>query len=131
MKKLTVLAVMMSSVSSAWADAAAAPASGPAGGGLLGLAPWIAIFAIFYFLLIRPQQKQAKEQQKMINNLKRGDRVLTSGGLYATVQAVKGKVLEVKLSDEVKVFMAKSAVSQVVAGDPSQEAETTEIVAKS
>lgn len=129
-KMMAFLYLLVAAVPAAWADGAAA-ASGPMGGGLLGLAPWIAIFAIFYFLLIRPQQKQAKETQKMIDNLKRGDRVLTTGGLYATVQAVKGKVLEVKLNDEVKVMLVKSAVSQVVAGDPSQEAETTEIVAKS
>ena len=50
------------------------------------------------------------------------------GGIYGTVQAVKGKVLEVKLSDEVKVLMAKSAVTQVVSSDPAQEAETVEAV---
>ena len=110
--------------------AAGAPAGGMGGAGILGLAPWIAIFVIFYFLLIRPQQKQASEQKKMIEALKRGDRVLTQGGIYGTITAVKGKVLEMKISDEVKVFVARSAVSQVVSEDPAREPESTEVVAK-
>ncbi len=91
----------------------------------MGMAPWIFIFVIFYFLLIRPQQKQAKEHKKMLDNLKRGDRVLTQGGLYATVSAVKGKVLEVKLNEDVKVLVSKAAVSELVAGDPAQESESS------
>src|SRR5262245_39067932 len=92
--RLILSLVLACCATSAFADGAA-PA-GP-GGGLLGMAPWVAIFVIFYFLLVRPQQKQAKELQKMVDGLKRGDRVLTQGGLYGTVSAVKGKVLEVKL----------------------------------
>jgi len=102
----------------------ASPAAKPLGGGLVGVLPWVLIFVVFYFLLIRPQQKQAQQQKKMIDALKKGDRILTQGGFYATVSAVKGKVLEVKLNDEVKVLVAKSAVSQVVAGDPAQDIET-------
>jgi preprotein translocase subunit YajC len=83
------LAVVLVS-SSAWASSAA-PGQG---GGLMSFVPLIAIAVIFYFLLIRPQQKQAKEHQRMVNELKRGDRVLTQGGLYGTVHAVKGKVIE-------------------------------------
>jgi preprotein translocase subunit YajC len=110
------------------ATAATARAEGPAAGpgGLASFAPLAIIMVLFYFLLIRPQQKQAKDQQKMIDALKKGDRVLTSGGLYATVVALKGKALEVKLNDEVKVLLARSAVSQVVEGDPA--AETPEVV---
>ena len=70
---------------------------------------------IIYFLMIRPQQKRQKEAQRMISALKRGDRVVTSGGLYATVWDVKEDRLVVKLSEEVKVEIAKSAVQGVVA----------------
>lgn len=87
--------------------------------------PILLMFAIVYFMLIRPQQKQQKELQKMVDALKRGDRILTQGGIYATVSAVKGKVIEVKLNDDVKVLMNKSAVAQVVTGDPAQEAAET------
>ena len=86
-------------------------------------APLIALVGIFYFLLIRPQQTQAKEHARMVNELKCGDRILTQGGLYGTVHAVKGKVIEVKISEETKVLIAKSFVTQVVQTDPVAEAE--------
>jgi preprotein translocase subunit YajC len=110
-----VLAVSCLGASSAWAEGAG-PASG---GGLMMLAPWIAILGVFYFLLIRPQQKQAKEHQRMIDELKRGDRILTQGGLYGTVQAIKGKVIELKVNDSTKVNVDRGYVAKVVRGDPS------------
>ena len=64
----------------------------------------------------------------MLDAIKKGDRVLTQGGLYATVVAVKGKALEVKLNDEVKVLLSRASVTQVVEGDPA--AETPEVVSK-
>lgn len=69
---------------------------------------------IFYFLLIRPQQKRQKEAQKMISALKRGDKVLLTSGFFATVWDVKDDRFVVKLSEEIKVEVAKSAVQQVV-----------------
>jgi len=116
--KIFAFALAFLSVQPLWA------AAGPAqGGGLMTFAPLIAIVGIFYFLLIRPQQKQAKEHARMVNELKRGDRILTQGGLYGTVHAVKGKVIEVKISEETKVLIAKSFVTQVVQGDPAAETE--------
>ena len=116
--KFFAFALAFLSVQPLWA------AAGPAqGGGLMTFAPLIAIVGIFYFLLIRPQQKQAKEHARMVNELKRGDRILTQGGLYGTVHAVKGKVIEVKISEETKVLIAKSFVTQVVQGDPAAETE--------
>lgn len=112
--------LLVSSVLFPAAARAAAPASG-GGPAMMNIIPILLMFAIVYFMLIRPQQKQQKELQKMVDALKRGDRILTQGGIYATVSAVKGKVLEVKLNDDVKVLMSKSAVSQVVSGDPAQE----------
>ncbi len=76
--------------------------------------PWILIFAIFYFLLIRPQQKKAKEHQKMLNNLKRGDKVLTSGGIYGVVAGIKPDIFELEVAEGVKIQLAKSAVSQIL-----------------
>ncbi|MBM3286524.1 MAG: preprotein translocase subunit YajC [Candidatus Eisenbacteria bacterium] len=69
---------------------------------------------IFYFLLIRPQQKRQRESAKMIAALKRGDRVLTSGGFFGTVWDVKDDIVVLKLAEEVKVEVAKSAVQAVV-----------------
>jgi len=96
----------------------------PSGGGFVSIFPLLVIFVIFYVILIRPQQKRAKEHQNMVNNLKRGDRIITSGGIYATVIAVKGNAIEVKISDEVKVLIEKNAVSAVLGA----EVKETEIV---
>jgi preprotein translocase subunit YajC len=117
--KYVLSLVVTLSASSVWASS---PAAGQ-GGGLMAFVPLVAIAVIFYFLLIRPQQKQAKEHQRMVNELKRGDRVLTQGGLYGTVHAVKGKVIELKISEETKVLVGKSFVTQVLQNDPSLEVE--------
>jgi preprotein translocase subunit YajC len=93
-------------------------ADGAAASPLGGLFPLIIIFVIFYFFLIRPQQKKAKEHQKMINALKKDDQVLSSGGIYGTVTAVKGDIVEVKIADNVRVQMVKSAVTQVIQQTP-------------
>lgn len=81
---------------------------------LINLAPIVAIFIIFYFLLIRPQQQQQKELEVMLKNLKAGDKVLTSGGLYGTITGFKGDDLEVQFSQTVKLTVARSAVARVV-----------------
>ncbi len=81
---------------------------------LMNMLPIAAIFAIFYFLLIRPQQKQQKELETMIKNLKPGDKVLTSGGLYGVVLGFKGDDLEVQFSQTVKLTVARSAVTALV-----------------
>ena len=71
------------------------------------------IFAVFYFLLIRPQQKQAKQQDELRKGLKKGDKVVTTSGILATVVGVKDKSLTIR-SEESKFEILKSAVSQVV-----------------
>jgi len=78
------------------------------------LLPIVGMLAIFYFLLIRPQQKRQKETQKMISALKNGDRVVTTAGMYGTIAGIKDDVVIVKIADNVKVEMLKSAVSAVV-----------------
>lgn len=120
MRHVLTFAVLLAAAP-VWADGAAA---GGKPNPLMVMVPWIAILGIFYFLLIRPQQKQAREHQRLLDQLKRGDRVLTQGGLYGTIQAVKGKVLEVKLAEGVKVLVARSHIAQVVESDPALEAET-------
>jgi len=79
------------------------------------LLPILGMLLIFYFLMIRPQQKRQKEIQKMISGVKKGDRVLTASGLYGTVAGVKDDVLVLQIADNVKVEMIKSAVTGVVA----------------
>jgi preprotein translocase subunit YajC len=81
--------------------------------------PTIAIYAIFYFLVIRPQQKQVSEHKKMLEALKKGDRVLTSGGVYGTVVSLRGPDVELKVADNVKLLVARSAITQLA--NPSAE----------
>jgi preprotein translocase subunit YajC len=71
----------------------------------------IAIFAIFYFLMIRPESKRRKERQQMIDSLKRHDKVVTIGGLHGEVLDVHDDMVVLKISDSVKVEVAKSAIS--------------------
>ena len=82
---------------------------------LVNLAPIAAIFAIFYFLLIRPQQKAQKEQELMLKSLETGDKIVTTGGLYGTITGFKGDDLEVQFSQTVKLTVARSAVASLVA----------------
>ena len=72
--------------------------------------PLILVFVIFYFLILRPQTKRQKETQKMIENLKKGDRVLSSGGIYGEVVDVKGDTVILRVAENVKLEFAKSAV---------------------
>ena len=77
--------------------------------------PLILIFAIMYFLLIRPQQKKMKEHQKMVEGLRRGDQVVTQGGLIGKVVKVKeNNELEVELAEGVKVRVVQSTIAQVL-----------------
>lgn len=79
------------------------------------LVPLILIFAIMYFLLIRPQQKKAKEHQAMVKALRRGDQVVTQGGLIGKVAKVKEEnELEVEISEGVKVRVVQSTITQVL-----------------
>jgi len=79
------------------------------------LLPILGMLLIFYFLMIRPQQKRQKEVQKMLAAVKKGDRVLTASGLYGTVAGIKDDVVVLQIADNVKVEMVKSAVTGVVA----------------
>lgn len=97
----------------AFADAPISAQSG-APSPLVSLAPLLVIFAIFYLLLIRPQQKKMKEHKKMIENLKKGDKVITSSGIYATVIGIGETSMEVKLAENVKIKILKSSVTEVL-----------------
>jgi preprotein translocase subunit YajC len=82
-----------------------------AGGGSGMLIMLVAIFAIFYFLMIRPESKRRKERQQMIDSLTRGDKVVTVGGLYGEIQDVHDDRVVLRIAENLKVEVAKSAVS--------------------
>ena len=85
------------------------------GGGLGAFLPIILIFVVFYFLLIRPQQKKVKQHREMLNLVKRGDRVLTGGGIIGTVTRIKeNDELVVEVADGVKVNVLRSTLSDVI-----------------
>jgi preprotein translocase subunit YajC len=80
---------------------------------LINALPILAIVAVFYFLVIAPANKQRRQQQEMLGSLKKGDRVLTSGGIYGTIQGVEADVVYLKIAENVKIKVARSAVSGV------------------
>ena len=94
---------------------------GAATGGLIQLVPFVAIFAIFYFLMIAPMRKRQKALQNMIANLKKGDAVITQGGLYGEVSSVKDDSFVLTLGENVKVRVTKSSI----AGMQGQDGEAS------
>lgn len=99
-------------ISTAYAQAA----GGSAGGDMFGaFLPLILIFVVFYFLLIRPQQKKQKEHQQKLKNIRRGDKILTGGGFYATVtKVVDDNKLQVELAEGIRVNIASGTVMDVL-----------------
>ena len=95
-------------------------AQAASGSGSMNILFFGALFAIMYFVLIRPQQKQAKEQQTMIAALKKGDDVITSSGILGKVFAVDEKVITVEIARDVKVRMLKSSVQGKVTVEPAK-----------
>ena len=93
------------------------PTGGQAGqaGGLAGFLPIIILFAIFYFLLIRPQQKKAKEHRDMIANLKKGNRIVTSGGIYGTITSMDDTTIGLEIAEKVKIKLSRGNVAALVA----------------
>jgi preprotein translocase subunit YajC len=81
------------------------------GNSLLQLLPILAIMGIFYVLLILPAQRRQKKTQEMINALKNGDKVITNGGLFGTIVGIEGDSIQLRIADQVKVKILRSAVS--------------------
>ena len=92
----------------------ASPVSGAAPSPLVSFAPVLVVCGILYMLVIRPQQKQSKDHKRMVDNLKPGDRVLTQGGIYGNVVNLKGSSVTLKIADNVKIEVSRSAISQVI-----------------
>jgi preprotein translocase subunit YajC len=72
------------------------------------------IILIFYFMIIRPQQKRAKERQKLIESMKKGDKVITSGGMYGTIAGLDEKTVLLEIADKIKVKLDRSAIATIV-----------------
>ncbi|MGM0593953.1 MAG: preprotein translocase subunit YajC [Pseudomonadota bacterium] len=99
-------------ISDAMAEAAPAAAQQP--GLLEAIFPFIILFIVFYFLLIRPQSKRAKEHKKMVEALSKGDEVLTQGGFYGKILEVGEQHLELELADNLQVKVQREAVASLL-----------------
>jgi preprotein translocase subunit YajC len=96
------------------ATGAGAPAPGPLGF-LIGIAPWLLVFVIFYVLMIRPQQKRVKDHQKALSAIKKGDEIVTAGGIRARVtRLIDDNEAEVEIAQGVKVRVVKTTIAQVL-----------------
>ncbi len=96
-------------ISSAFAQDAAAPSTG-----LISFLPLIVIFAMFYFMLIRPQMKRAKEHKQLVAGLQKGDEIVTSGGLLGKITHIEDSFVTVKVAENVEIKVQRHAVSSVM-----------------
>ena len=104
-----------------------APAGGDGGGGIAStLVMFALIIGIFYFMILRPQQKRQKDRQKLLDALKKGDKVITSGGMYGTIAGIDEKTVLVQVADNVKMKLERSAITAVL-GDGTESKDVKEI----
>lgn len=89
-------------------------AAGGQGGGFSAFIPLILMFVIFYFLLIRPQQKKTKQHREMLENLKKGDRIITGGGIHGRITGLSDTTLTVEIADKVRVKVSRGNVAGVL-----------------
>src|SRR5947209_9439441 len=109
---------MISSLFITFADAAPAPASGSP---LSAVVPFVCVGVIFYFLIIRPQNKRQKDLQSLVATLKTGDKVVTNSGIHGIIANVKeGSTLSLKIADNVKIEIDKSAIASVEKDKPAE-----------
>lgn len=93
------------------------PPGGAAGGGqsaITSLIPLVIMFGIFYFLLIRPQQKKAKEHKALLESLKKGDQVITAGGMHGKISAVEDTVVTIEVANNVNIKFNKAHVAAII-----------------
>jgi len=102
----------------AWAQNTG-PAAGPSP--LVNLMPIALMFIILYFLMIRPQQKRAREHETMVQNLKRGDDIVTNGGLHGRIQALADKILTIEIAPNVRVRLDRDQVASVLRAARTEE----------
>ncbi|MGB3976171.1 MAG: preprotein translocase subunit YajC [bacterium] len=101
---------MFFELASAMAGPAQQQGAGASGFNLSFLMPFALIFVIFYFLIIRPQTKERKKMQDLLDNLKAGDRVVTAGGIFGTIHSVSDTTIELKVAEKVKITVLRSSV---------------------
>jgi preprotein translocase subunit YajC len=111
---------MMLMESVAWAQGTGSSGSGS--GTILSLVPFILIFVIFYFMLILPQQKKQKQQKAMMESLKKGDKVITSSGIWGTVTNLGKDTVTLQISDNTKIKMQREFIARVRSDEDDKDA---------
>ena len=96
-----------------WAQGTGGGGAGSGPGGFLSFVPFVLIFVIFYFLLIRPQQKKQKEQKTLLDALKKGDKVVTTSGIWGTITNLGKETVTLQIADNTKVKMQRENVARV------------------
>jgi len=96
-------------------------AASPGSALIMNLMPIFIIFLVFYFLSIKPNLKKQKEHQKMLDNLKKGDRVVTNGGIYGTIVDVQQNIFKIKIAENVNIQILKSAILTLVQDEKISE----------
>jgi preprotein translocase subunit YajC len=110
-------------IGAAWAQAGAPAGAPPA---MVSILPWVLMFAVIYFLLIRPQQQKAKEHRTMLDNLKKNDDVITSGGLYGKVVALADDVVTLEIAPNVRVRVSRPQIGTVLSAARPEEDKSKE-----
>ena len=101
---------------------AMAQGAGGGSGFLIQIAPLVLIFAVFYFLLIRPQQKKMKEHRSMVESLSKGDKVVTAGGLLGTISKIEDdRIASVEISENVKVQVVRLTITEVISANNNKK----------
>lgn len=90
----------------------------PAGGGAIAILPFALVLLIFYFLMYRPMRKRQKALEAMVASLKNGDKVITSGGIYGTVAGIRENTVTLKVAEQAKIEIAKSAIASLQSAPP-------------
>ncbi|MFW6022775.1 MAG: preprotein translocase subunit YajC [Halanaerobiaceae bacterium] len=93
---------------------------------LISLLPFLVIFGVFWFFLIRPQQKQQKEHKEMLDNLKAGDNIITIGGIKGKIIKIKDNIIRLRVSSNVDIDVVRSSIGQLDNNDKQKENEKTE-----
>ncbi|MBL8052974.1 MAG: preprotein translocase subunit YajC [Nitrospira sp.] len=112
---------MMESLAWAEGTGGGGAASGGGAGGILSLVPFLLIFVIFYFLLIRPQQQKQKQQQTLLDAIKKGDKVVTTSGIWGTVTNLGKDTVTLQIADNTKIKMQRENISRLRTEDEDKE----------
>lgn len=107
----------------AWAEGTGGggAAAGGGAGGILSLVPFLLIFVIFYFLLIRPQQQKQKQQQSLLDTVKKGDKVVTTSGIWGTITNLGKDTVTLQVADNTKIKMQRENISRLRTEDEDKE----------